>query len=447
MAEYRLIGMGLSGSPIKAHLVASNFWEIKKKAKELAKEKKFKISKIEKKATFRFKVQKGKEDIITGEQKAYSQEEVKSALTKMGYKILRVERNLLDFKLPVPTKEIVIMIRICADLLKEKFPYNEILLLIQNDIEHKTLRQTVKEIYHDLKAGKEGAEVFGKHKKVLGTFTAYMLSVASTSGNMYEIYESTAKFLERQEEFKKNIRSAVLMPVIVLVACFLAIGFFIGFIFPKLTGMLIKYDIEIPPMTKATMAISTFLQENFFLLFIGIAGPLGLFLYFIRTPTGKYYFDYVLIKLPILGSLLHKTSIEIFCRVFYALYSGSSENINVIKVAAEACRNSYIETKIKDIAIPRMLKEGIGFVEALESIDVFPRNTLTRLRSGEESGTLRKTALQIANYYEKETTHKMRRVVDMINLGITLIVTLMIIGLTLVSSEIGFVSPTKHRFK
>ena len=81
---------------------------------------------------------------------------------------------------------------------------------------------------------------------------------------------------------------------------------------------------------------------------------------FVRTSKGRYLKDRYIIKIPVIGSLLHKTSIEIFGRVFYALYSGSGENIAVIRVAAEACRNSYMERQIKDVAIPMMLKGGEG---------------------------------------------------------------------------------------
>jgi len=89
-----------------------------------------------------------------------------------------------------------------------------------------------------------------------------------------------------------------------------------------------------------------------------------------------------------------------------------------------------------------MLREGKSFTECLEKTDVFPPNAINRFRSGEESGTLRKSALQLADYYEKETTHKMSRVVDFINLGVSILVTLLILILTLISSEIGLVSPS-----
>jgi type IV pilus assembly protein PilC len=169
--------------------------------------------------------------------------------------------------------------------------------------------------------------------------------------------------------------------------------------------------------------------------------PFVFFLTWINTDKGKYAFDRTLIRLPVIGGILHRTSIEIFSRVFYALYSGSGENISAIRIAAESCRNTYIEKQIKEIVIPRMLKEGRSFVECLNRANCFTLTAVRRLKSGEESGTLRQTALQLANYYEKETTHRMSTFTDIINLAISIGMTIVIIGLTLVSSEIGFVAP------
>ena len=273
----------------------------------------------------------------------------------MGYKVLSVRKKPFDFKLKPPAKDVSLFIRICADLIREKLPYDEILQLVGNDTENKALRDTIKEIGQDLKAGKEGSEVFGKHEKALGKFTTFMLAVASTSGNMAEVYESTAKFLERNEEFKKSIKSALIMPAVIVVVLSGAVVYYVAYIFPETANMFIKFGIELPPMTAATLDLSNFLTANIWWLAPVFAAPMIALLAFIRTPRGTYLEDRYLLKIPVIGSLMHKTSIEIFARVFYALYSGSGENIKVIQIAAEACRNTYMERQIKDIAIPAMI--------------------------------------------------------------------------------------------
>lgn len=442
MPEFRYIGLSLAGKPVQGIVWAENRWDVRKKLEEIIKEHRINVNKIEKKATFIYKVRKGNDVPIVGEQRAFSRAEVQRALLNMGYQIISIKRKWIDFRTKVPTQDIVIFVRLCADLLKEKFPYDEILQNLANDTTNRTLRETIREIHKDLKLGKEGFQVYGKHSRVLGKFTAHMLAIASTSGNMEQVYESTAKYLTRDADFKKSIRSALFMPVIVLLAVVATFLFYIMYIFPQMTGMITKYNIEIPPITKACIGISTFLQHNFLWLLLAVAVPGGLLFRFAQTPKGKIMFHRMIISLPVIGPLLHKSSIEIFARVFHALYSGSGENINVIKTAASACRNAYIEQKINDEVIPTMLREGRSFTECLEKTGVFPANAIHRFRSGEESGTLRKSALQLADYYEKETTHRMTRVVDFVNLGISLIVTVLILVLTLISSEIGLVSPS-----
>jgi len=221
-----------------------------------------------------------------------------------------------------------------------------------------------------------------------------------------------------------------------------ALAFYIMYIFPKMTSLLTKYNIEIPPMTQATLNLSAFLQNNVVLLSALFILPIFAFIYWMRTEKGRYIIDRTLIRIPYFGSLLQKNCIEIFSRVFYALYSSSGENIQAIRIAAESCNNKFIERQIVNTVIPRMLKEGRSFVECIAQTNCFTINAIRRLRSGEESGTLRESARQLADYYEMESGHKMKRMVDSINLIISIAVSIMIIGLTLISSEIGFVSPT-----
>ncbi|HET9131409.1 MAG TPA: type II secretion system F family protein, partial [Terriglobia bacterium] len=137
----------------------------------------------------------------------------------------------------------------------------------------------------------------------------------------------------------------------------------------------------------------------------------------------------------------HKTAIEIFCRVFYALYSGSGENIEVIRMAAEACGNKYMEHQIKSIAIPLMLERGKGLTEAFEATGVFTKTAISRFNSGAETGNVRNTALQLADYYEKETTYRLKNAIEVIQLAVSMVIMIVLTGLTIVSSETATVRP------
>jgi len=443
MAEFRYHGMSAAGRPVQGMLAARNKREAHLKLSELMRAKRFSLSSLEKKRTYVYKVQKGTERPVVGERKAYSPEELTRALRAIGYRVISVRRKLLDFNMRPPTRDVVMFIRLSADLLRENLPYDEVLQLLGADIQNKALKDSIKEISSDLKDGKEGKEVFAKQEGALGRFAAHMLGVASTSGNMVEIYESTAKFLERNQTFKKNLRSALIMPSVTVFLLLCATLFYVGYIFPKTAEMFLKFKMELPPMTKFTLDMSHFLQDHIFIILAVIFLPIAFGLKFAFSKKGRFYVDKYIIRLPIIGSVLHKTSIEIFCRVFTALYSGSGENIDVIRTAAEACRNRYMERQIKEITLPMMIKEGKGLVESLEKTGVFTDTALNRLRGGAETGTLRKTALQVANYYEKETTYKMKAIIDWVQVFVAFFVLIVMTAITVVSSETAIIKPKR----
>lgn len=441
MPEYRIDGITPAGKTIQGFVEADSLRAAKGKAKTMASQRKFKVLQVHPRATFLYKVQRGSEKPITGEQKAFTKAEVQEALSKMGYRVVKVNKKLFDFKVKPPAIAIVTFVRVSADLIRQKLPFNEILQLMSNDIENPTLRDAVKEINTELKQGKDSEKVFIKQEHVFGKFTAHMLGLASKSGNMAEIYDSTAKFLERQLEFKKNLKSALIMPIVTLIALFGAVVYYVAYIFPSMAGIFKKFGIELPPMTKATLDLSDFLTNNIGILLIITIVPTILAIRYFSTERGRFVLDKYIWRIPVIGPLLHKTSIEIFCRVFYALYSGSGENIDVIKLAGEACGNKYMEHQIKTVAIPMMIERGAGITEAFEATGVFTKTAISRFHSGAETGTVKNTALQLAEYYEKETGYKMRNAIDFIQLWITMIIMIVLTLLTLVSSETAMIRP------
>jgi len=441
MVEYKFTALKPNGQAITGTVTAGNASEGKKKIQKVIEKNNLKLSDVQKKVTYLYKVRRGKEKPINGEQKAFTKREVEEALARLGYTVLSVNKKFIDFQPKPPHSEIVTFVKISAELLNQKLGYGEILTLLTNDTNNATLRNTLKEISNDLKKGADSEATFLKYQNIFGKFTAYMLGLASKSGNMTEIYLATAKFLERRQEFKKSLRSALITPMVTLFVLFLAVLFYVGYIFPETAKLFVRFGIELPPMTAFTLKISDFLVANPVLIgAVILIPPIALF-QFIRTKKGRLLFDEYLIKLPVIGSLIHKTLIEVFCRVFYTLYHGSAESIEPIRIAAEATGNKYFEERIKNVAIPLMLKKGVGVTEAFEAAGVFTETAISRIHSGEESGTIKNTALQLANYYESETVFRLKNLIEIIQVTIAMIIMVIMIALTLVSAETATVRP------
>ncbi|MFA5833442.1 MAG: type II secretion system F family protein [Bacteroidota bacterium] len=441
MPEFRVDGVSLSGKPVQGVINADTMKLAKERATNMARERKFKVTGVHARSTFIYRVRKGTDKPVDGEQKAFTKQEVIDALGKMGYTVVYVRKQLFGGGGKVPDIEVVSFVRVSADLIRQKLPFGDMMSMLINDIQNKSLREAIRDINQDLKQGKDSEKAFQKHEKELGKFAAHMLGLASKSGNMGEIFESTAKFLERNAQFKKDLKSALIMPVVTLVILFGAVGYYVAYIFPETANLFQKFKIELPPMTKATLKLSDFITSNIVWLMLIVAIPAVAFARFASTERGRFLIDKYTWKVPAIGDLMHKTSIEIFCRVFYALYSGSGENIEVIKMASEACGNKYMEHQIKTIGLPMMVEKGAGITEAFEATGVFTKTALSRFHSGAETGTVKTTALQLAEYYEKETGYRMRNAIDMIQLVISMIIMVVLTGLTLVSSETATIKP------
>jgi type IV pilus assembly protein PilC len=441
MVELRFNAIKPNGQTLSGTISAPSGKEGKRRINQLAQKHQLKIKSTERKVSFLYKIRKGSEKHTTGEQKAFTKEEVTRALTKLGYQVISVRKRLLDFNLKPPAQEILSFVKISAELLEQKLPFSEIMTLLINDLENKTLRDALKQINNDLKKGADSEATFLKYQSVFGKFTAYMLGLASKSGNMAEIYKATAKFLERQQEFKKNLRSALITPLVTVFVLLLAVLFYVGYIFPETAKLFVKFDIDLPPMTAATLVLSDFLIDNVLLVLLFMVIPPIILWRFAMTKGGGLLLDKWIIKMPIIGSLIHKTVIEVFCRVFYTLYSGSAESIEPIRIASEAAGNRYFEQQIKNVAIPLMIKKGVGLTEAFEASGVFTETAISRFHSGEESGTIKNTAKQLANYYESETVFRLKNVIELIQVAIAMFIMIVMIMLTLISAETATISP------
>ncbi|MCB0720218.1 MAG: type II secretion system F family protein [Bacteroidetes bacterium] len=442
--EFRFSGISQNGQPVQGTVFAPSKKSAQNKVAALADKHGFRAGAVQQRSLYAYKVRHPNGKIVKGEQKAFSAEEISGALGKMGLEVMAVNKKLFDVQKKPPRQDMIMFVRLSANLLKEKLPFDEVLNLLVNDVSSTSLKQVIRDLNGDLKSGMEAQQAFMKHQHMLGKFTAYMLGIASRSGNMSEIYEATARFLERQNEFKKSVKSAMVTPAITIAVLMAAFVWYVWYIFPQTAGLFEGFNVKLPPITAKTLAFSHWLDDNYVWVFSLIILVIIGIVVFAKSKRGTFFLHKWLIRIPVVGSLLHKLNIEIFCRVFAVLYSGSGDNINVIKIAAEACGNSYIEHRVKTVTVPMMVAQGAELVRSMEASGVFTSMALARFRSGAETGNVRASALQMADYYEAETTLKLRSTIEMIQTVVAIVITIAIMFLTIISSEIALIQPSSQ---
>lgn len=440
--EYKFSGISQNGQPVQGTVFATSKRKAEDKIKQLADKHQFRPQALQRRRTYLYKVKHPNGQEVKGEQKAYSAEELEKALEKMGLEVIKVEKKLLDFQRKPPKGDMIMFVRLAANLLRDKLPFDEVLNLLVTDVSSSSLRQVIRDLNADLKGGMDAQQAFLKHQHKLGKFTAYMLGIASKSGNMAEIYEATARFLERKDEFNRAVRQAMITPAITTLVLVAAFVWFIWYIIPETARLFVDMNVELPPMTAGTLVMADWLDVNWWWLTLLLIAVTVAIIAVTQSQKGKFYIHKYMIRIPLLGELFHKLHIEIFSRVFAILYSGAGENIGVIKIAAEACGNSYMEHRIKTVTVPMMVAQGADLVRSMEASGVFTHMALARYRSGTETGNVQSSAQQMADYYERETELKLKSVVEGIQTFVAIIITIAICILTVLSSEIALVQPS-----
>lgn len=431
-SEYRIQGRDQSGRPLQRFITATSIFAARSRAKALAKSNGWTITSVKRKKNYAYRVKRGA-NMVDGVQSAYSRDEVTSALRKLGFEVRRV-RRVYDIKMAASSDEIVAFIGTSAKLLEQKMPYNEILHVMANNVRDKNLKGALKAIIKDLKDGVDSREAFTRQGKVLGYDTALMLGIASKSGDMRSIFDSVARFTERQADFKKGLVSSMILPAVTSLALIGALAFYVFYLLPEMVEMLGPMAKEIPPLTKVTLEISDIVKDNLIIISGLILTGMGAFYAYMMTANGRVLFDRFIITVPYIGRILRNTSTEMFCRVLGIMYT-SGENIDAIQHAAESSRNHYLEKQIKTVAVPTMLKYGTEFAKAMEMAAFFPDMVISRFKTAAETGSVKVTAIQVADYYEMENGYSMKNLVNFIEVGISMMIMLSMVFLTMLSSE------------
>lgn len=431
-SEYRILATDQSGRSIQRYITSQSTFAARKRARTLAGTYSWKNISVDKKKSYSYRVLRGTTQ-IDGVQSAYSKEEVVAALQKLGFTVKSVNR-FYDVRFAASPEEVVTFIGTSAKLLEQKLPYNEILQIMSTHVRDKNLRTALRAILRDLKEGVDSREAFVRQGKVIGQDTALMLGIASKSGDMKSIFESVAKFVERQADFKKGLVSSMVLPAVTSLALIGAMVFYVVYLLPKMVEMLAPVMGEMPPLTAFSMDVSAFLQENMLLIVVSSAAAIGAFYAYIGTLNGRIWFDKWIVRVPYVGRILRNTSSELFCRVLGILYT-SGENIDAIHHAAEASRNRHLEKQMKTVAIPTMLKYGTEFWKAMEMTGFFPEMIISRYRTAAETGSVKATSVQLADYYEMENRYAMKNLVNVIEVAVSMVITFSMVFLTMLSSE------------
>ena len=351
--------------------------------------------------------------LVTATMEAGSQRDVASSLREKGYFISEIKAPKTglnaDLKLPpwldpsgkVTPRDITVFSRQFATVINAGLPVVQSLAILQRQAEKQGLKNALKKIREDVETGLPLSEALAKFPKIFNRLYIYLVRAGEVSGNLDGILERIASYQEKQAALRGKIKSALTYPVVVLVIALGVTYFLLTAIVPQFASILTGLGGDLPLITRMLMGISDFLRYQWWLLALLSVGSFMGVGFFYRTPQGHHMIDGLLLKAPVLGTLLQKTAIASFSNTFGLLLKSGVNIIESIEITKGTSGNVIVENVLDDA------KEGVQRGEQIsttliEHPRVFPPLVSSMIAIGEETGAVDGMLEKIAIFYERE---------------------------------------------
>jgi type IV pilus assembly protein PilC len=335
-------------------------------------------------------------------------------LSKQGLKPLIVKEEKTGFdpnniKIPgfkkkkVKTRDMVIFTRQLATMINAGVPLVRSLATLQQQTDNDYFKEVLEEVSHEVEGGSAFADALGKHPKVFSPVYINMVAAGESGGILDDILKRLAFQQEKESSIKKKVKSASTYPMILMIITTMAFFGLMIFVIPRI-GKILKdlggEDAELPGITQAMLNISDFLIANTILVFGIMFITIYLLRRYIRTDKGRWRWHSLLLKTPILKTIIAKVAIARFSRTFASLMTSGVGVIEALDVTGRAIGNVVIEKELQDAAV--QVKNGKQLSEPLSQSSLFPPIVAQMLAIGEETGQIDTILVKVADFYEEE---------------------------------------------
>lgn len=369
------------------------------------------------------------DDIIHGTIEAPSKEIVKQQLRRKRLQIIKIQRDWKSIELTrnrVSPAELTIFTRQLATMSRAGIPLNRALEIMIDQTDSKYFAAVLEQALVDVESGDQLSAALRRHPNVFNTLYINMVVAGEISGESEGIYSRLADFIERSNELRKQVITALSYPAIILCVAFSAVLALYYFVIPQFEGMF-EAAGSLPLPTRINMTASRLLREHPLVFFGGLGGIVAGFIALLKNPATRYLIDRHGLKIPLFGPIFRKTAIARFSRTLSTLLSSGVDLLEALALTADTSGNAVIRKAVNDAR--QDIYGGARIAAALKRTGQFPAMVTHMIQVGEESGSVDEMLLHVAEHYESDV----RTTVDA---AVKTLEPMMIVGLGLIVGSI-----------
>tara|TARA_R110001592_G_scaffold59905_4_gene182057 strand:- start:6632 stop:7852 length:1221 start_codon:yes stop_codon:yes gene_type:complete len=362
-------------------------------------------TKIEKNALFAWEGTDRKGNKTSGVVNGANMAVVKAQLRKQGVKPSKVKKQSSSLGAKKGKKitpfDIAIFTRQLATMMKAGVPLIQSFDIVADGLENPTLRDLVLEIKNDVAAGNNFAGALRKHPKQFDDLFCNLVDSGEKSGALETMLDRVANYLEKSETLKKKVKKAMSYPIAVVVVAFIVTTILLVKVVPTFDAMFKGFGADLPAFTQFVVKLSEWMQEYWLIAIISIAATIYIFKEAkVRSEAFRDWLDRFMLKLPVVGEIIDKSSVARFGRVLSTTFAAGVPLVDALDSVAGATGNVVYRKAV--FKIRDEVSSGTQLQFSMKATGVFPSMAVQMVAIGEESGALDAMLDKVATHFEDE---------------------------------------------
>ena len=366
---------------------------------------------------------------VSGERVADNKEAVMALLRREQILVSSVKEKGKEIALPklgggVPSKDLAIFVRQFSVMIDAGLPLVQCLEILGSQQDNKTFAKILQTTRMDVEGGASLADAMRKHPKAFDDLFSNMIAAGEAGGILDTILKRLATYIEKSVKLTAQVKGAMVYPVAVIGIAGIVIAVILWKVIPTFASMFAGLGAELPlPTRLVIMASQWFIRLLPFLVIFGILGVVSFRRYY-ATHGGRRVVDRMILKLPILGSIMRKIAVSRFCRTLSTLISSGVPILEALSIVRETANNAVFERMFQRVL--ESIREGDTIADPLRQSRLVDDMVVNMVEVGEETGDLDTMLNKVADFYDEEVDNLVKSLISLLEpimivfLGITI---------------------------